>query len=660
MYFTYGKSLRSKALALRTFIDTIRPEHHRDYKSAEKKLKIYSQVLKDPALAAEFSKLISAIALQAHFTELFLESGLSPRNGFASQILEKIRNKFVPPVQDKNSLTYVINTVFYKRWDHKWFSKLDDDILAGLFSKIKIDVQAFDSQVKDEICNSLTILSYRIAHFGTDTEIAKRSGKKEELQTPFIEQNRELVLFIDGLKRQQYDKETLNHLLVMLRQCEDNVEVIKSNSSKYGTSLYQNFILKQLEQLIRRMYILIDFLDRDTTSDSYHFAHFIKQIVMYENTKLNVLGFISSNAAVLSYQIAEHKGRTGEHYITTTRNEYWKFFLSSCGGGFIVSLLVLIKVLLHDAHLPLFWESVAYSLNYAIGFVAIQVTGSTLATKQPAMTASAIANSMDSKKGEQNSLTQLAMLVAKVWRSQFVSFVGNLLLIFPFALLWTFLFAQLFGHKLVEGAAAHKMLNDVQPFTSLAWFYAALTGIFLFLSSVISGYVDNNILYRNFKQRLKEHPRLRNRIAPRKLDKIAAYLDNNLGSIAGNVMLGFLLGTASFIGHITALPFDIRHITFSTGNVAAALYGLDFNLGIQEIILITVGITGIGFFNFIVSFGLAMYVAIRSRKIDISQYTKLGKIIVIYFFNHPLHFLFPPKEEQEPGEGLTNGHAETD
>ena len=647
MQFTYGKSLRSKAQALRGFIDTIRPKHHRDHRSAEKKLKIYSQVLNDPLQAAEFSRLISGIALQADFTGLFLESGISSKNGFYSQIVEKIRDRFVPPVQDKNSLVYVINTVFYKRWDYKWMEKIDNDILVELFSKIKIDVETFDSQVKNEICNSLTILSYRIAHYGTDPEIAKRLGKRDELQTPFIEQNKEVVLFLEGLKQQRYDKETLNHLLIMLRQCEDNLEVIRKNSNDYGTSLYQNFILKQLEKLIRRVYVLIDFLDRDTTSDSFHFARFIKQIVMYENTKHSVWRFISSNAGVLSYQIAEHKGRTGEHYITSTRSEYWKFFISSCGGGFIVSLLVIIKTLLHHAHLPVFWESMAYSLNYAIGFVVIQVTGATLATKQPAMTASAIANSMDEKKGGQSSSTQLAILIAKVWRSQFISFTGNLLVVFPFALLWTFLFAQIFGHKLVEGAAAHKMLTDVHPLASAAWFYAALTGVFLFLSSVISGYVDNDILYRNLKQRIKDHPLLRKRFSPRRLDKIANYLDHNLGAIAGNVTLGFMLGTATFIGYVTALPYDIRHITFSTGNVAAALYGLDFHIKMEDAIMIVLGVIGIGFFNFIVSFGLALYVAIRSRKIDITQYAKLGQVVIMHFFRHPLDFLFPPKKEQE-------------
>ncbi len=42
----------------------------------------------------------------------------------------------------------------------------------------------------------------------------------------------------------------------------------------------------------------------------------------------------------------------------------------------------------------------------------------------------------------------------------------------------------------------------------------------------------------------------------------------------GNISLGFMLGMSSIVNKILGIPFDIRHITISAGNVSIALYGL--------------------------------------------------------------------------------------
>ena len=71
---------------------------------------------------------------------------------------------------------------------------------------------------------------------------------------------------------------------------------------------------------------------------------------------------------------------------------------SAMRGGFIVCFLVVIKNLLTLLEMPPFWHGFVYSVNYSIGFVVIEETHSTLATKQPAFTASALASSLDTKK----------------------------------------------------------------------------------------------------------------------------------------------------------------------------------------------------------------------------------------------------------------------
>ena len=47
-----------------------------------------------------------------------------------------------------------------------------------------------------------------------------------------------------------------------------------------------------------------------------------------------------------------------------------------------------------------------------------------------------------------------------------------------------------------------------------------------------------------------------------------------LGAVIGNISLGFMLGMSSIVNSILGIPFDVRHITISAGNVSVALYGL--------------------------------------------------------------------------------------
>ena len=73
-------------------------------------------------------------------------------------------------------------------------------------------------------------------------------------------------------------------------------------------------------------------------------------------------------------------------------------FRSAVGGGIIISFIGIIKNLLGKIATGSFWQGFLYSTNYSLGFILIQDTGSTLATKQPAYTANNVASSFDVQK----------------------------------------------------------------------------------------------------------------------------------------------------------------------------------------------------------------------------------------------------------------------
>jgi len=102
------------------------------------------------------------------------------------------------------------------------------------------------------------------------------------------------------------------------------------------------------------------------------------------------------------------------------------------------------------------------------------------------------------------------------------------------------------------------------------------------------------------------------------------------------------LGTTSFFGFIFGLPLDIRHITISSGNYAIAMFTLAGNIPWQHAVVSLLGVIGIGLFNFFVSFGLAIFVAARSKKLVFREFSVLIKYTRRYFVKYPLDFFVAP------------------
>jgi site-specific recombinase len=234
--------------------------------------------------------------------------------------------------------------------------------------------------------------------------------------------------------------------------------------------------------------------------------------------------------------------------------------------------------------------------------------------------------------------------VARVARSQIASFIGNLVIVFPgtFFLAWGY--HQLVGRKLIEGEAAAALLRSQHPWQSLSLLYACNTGVFLFLSGIIAGYVQNKIQYSHISKRLQAHPLLRLSFSASMLRRMATYIEGHAGGIIGNVALGFMLGMSSIVVKVFGIPFDIRHITISSGNASIAIYGLGIsNIRPLYLLTILVGVLGIGFFNFLVSFALAFTVAVKSRGVHLRDYPEFMQILWRYFRKKPLDFIRPPK-----------------
>ncbi len=228
---------------------------------------------------------------------------------------------------------------------------------------------------------------------------------------------------------------------------------------------------------------------------------------------------------------------------------------SAMKGGAVTAFVSVFKNLLTAIELPIFWHGFAYSMNYSIGFLLIDATGGTLATKQPAFTASAVAGTLDTKGNTHKpNLYNLAITVARVSRSQIASFIGNLLIVFPGAYLLAWLYDLITKTKILEGDKAMAMLESQHPWHSLSLLYACNTGVFLFLTGIVAGYVQNKIIYGKIGDRLKNHPWWLANASSEKRRRRSEFIEKNAGAIIGNIFLGFMLGMSSTVNKIPGNP----------------------------------------------------------------------------------------------------------
>jgi len=241
-----------------------------------------------------------------------------------------------------------------------------------------------------------------------------------------------------------------------------------------------------------------------------------------------------------------------------------------------------------------------------------------------------------------HNLHELAELTVNIFRTQFIAVAGNVLVAFPVAaaLAWWWLQG---GEPLASPAKAQTLLTDLDPFRSLALFHAAIAGVCLFLAGLISGYYDNRAVYRQLAARIEQHPGLQ-WLSGQRRQRLGRYLEHNLGALAGNFYFGLMLGSIGTLGIIFGLPVDIRHVTFSTANLAFAAVTPGLALPLSVFLTCLLGVGLIGAVNVLVSFSLALLVAMRARGVRFREWGALARLLWQRLVCRPRDFFWPPSD----------------
>jgi len=277
----------------------------------------------------------------------------------------------------------------------------------------------------------------------------------------------------------------------------------------------------------------------------------------------------------------------------------------------------------------------------------LQVFHFSLSSKQPAMTASALATSLADK----DDMPHNVELIAAISRSQAAVTLSNVVATVGLALLLDFLVHLATGRWFLPTPEAAHALRSLNPIATLTMVYAAVTGLFLWLSSLAAGAASNWSAYRRLPEATREDARIKRLFGKAFAQKLGDFVEHHLGGMIGYAALGFLLGFVPvLLSRFFGIALEVRHVTL---HAAAAAYGIlplrdAGELLLSDLAWAGIGILVIGFFNFSVSAWLALLTAARARDLTREDRGVLWKALRQAFVERPSRFFWVPAKARRP------------
>lgn len=637
----------------KSFIALLRPSDPRQVKQSVAKLAAVTQeISSDEVLNNLVSAKLSALVVSSKKAELFTQVHFLAATGLLSELRIRLFTKILPKVESPGELKGVINMAFYKRSDYTWLDLLPPEAVSEFLLSLNLTPLyelSPEEKIVDDLLSTIYIISQVICSLSIDVNIVKNYSEVLNIDSPFMVLHERVDRWIGKLENEKIapDKTERTYELVVLsiRECNEFIEKVKKNKSTYGTSIALTLVIRKLTACIERMNDLIHLMVVKDKSEYYgNIFGLGKKLVRIENQKNSVRTYFNETISLLAFQITEHTGKMGGHYVTSTAKEYFQMFWAALKGGLVVGFLVVIKFLVHLLQLPILVDTLLKGLNYSLGFIGIQLVHGTLATKQPSMTAATIAHSIENRS-ESEGIRDLGDFIIKVFRSQFIAVAGNLVIAFPVAMGLSYAWYFISGHHIASGPEAMHKIHDLNPYTSLCLLHAAIAGVMLFLCGILAGIAENANVFNNYSARIKNHPVLIRLLGRGRTEAFGNYIGNNIGGLTGNFTLGFFLAFVAFFGYILGLPLDIQHVTFASGNLGMSLAAVLEHISLHDLLWAVAGVILIGTVNILVSFSLAMIVAVKSRGIRLRRTGKVLAYLLRQFAGNPLQFFMPAGKE---------------
>ncbi len=597
----------------------------------------------DPVQTQRFKEWWQILATTVDMTTLLADFGFAPRAAFISELGQRLRRKLLPATPETTDAAELFELTVDPEGDALWMNAIETDDLQRMAKLLYLPSLIPGLSVwQHELLDAITYCASQVRSTGFASEVRLRLSEPEGQTRPFHALAADAENFRNAFIEQARDHVKVEACAQQLRErlesCRQMATGVYNHLEEHGISVGLVFRLRQMRMRILRIRELMDCLQ--TQSPETSALRLLGHFATLSGQERSVRALISANTSLLAAKVAERSAETGEHYITRDRAQYQAMLRMAAGGGAFMSITTLLKFVLGGLVVSAFWAGLFAGMNYALSFVIIHLLHWTVATKQPAMTAPAMAAKLKDIE-RPGALDDFVDEVTHLVRSQMAAVAGNLALVIPCVLVVCGIWWLLSGKSVIDAAQAAYVLNSLSLLGPMALF-AAFTGVLLFASSIIAGWVENWFVLHRLDSALRYNPRITHALGNERAARWAVFWRKNISGFAANISLGLMLGLIPAFASFFGLGLEVRHVTLSAGQIAAAVASLGlaaFQLPVLWWCIAAIPV--MGFLNLAVSFYLAFRVALSAHNISLTDRKRISSAIWARLRSQPLSFFLP-------------------
>lgn len=557
------------------------------------------------------------------YVRVISEAGLPDEAFLVRELLARAVRHLLPVDEVEGDLYVLMDSLNLKESDARWVASLSEPLIASWAETFRPSTFS--------ILASCKILALRATNVALSRDLIAFADDEDITKSPFFH----LPGIVEHVIRHSEDF----HLWEQQRAaCEDQLQTVNQSLADRGSSANLIFRVRLLRSLLGRIQQVIS-LERPD-SDARKLA---VTVVHGFASQRRIRGVLSASARRLARSVVERTGRAGKHYIAKDTQQWGVMGLGAVLAGVITSFTALFKYSLSAMiHAPMLL-AVAHSLNYVVSFLLMQAGGFLLASKMPAVTAATLVDAMeDPAKDHMASLQAIS-------KTQFIVTISNLIGTIPASIAIDRLYNAVRGHPFLPEPAAEHGIRMLFPQASLTILFAITTGVFLWLSSLATGWTANYLALHRMGSAISNSLRIRHKLGPARAEKLANWVKHHAPGSVGYIILGFLLGAVPIMFELFGIPLEVRHVTLAAASLGYALDAslLHGQLHWQDALLAFSGIALVGILNIVTSFVLSFLLAIRARNIGEVQSRRFLREVWQELLAHPFSFLLP-RESTRP------------
>lgn len=597
-----------------------------------------------PALRAQAQAWWATFIRDVDLTTLLADYGFAPRTAFLSELTERLRRKLLPGTPETTDASELFRMVLPGDFDARWIALLDDAALARI-GALLADAPASDApRWRHTVMDAVTYCSSQVVAAGFSPELRLRMSDAARTARPFHALMAELDDLRDAMFREPVDEAGLQAAFIAFRDrldaCRAAAASVYTHLEDHGISVGLVFRVRQLRERVLRIRELLDCLMAPAPHASV--ARLVGRLVAAGGERNSLRALVATNSSMLAAKVTERSAEAGEHYITRDRGAYVQMVRKAAGGGALTAITVLLKFAILALGLSAFWAGLGSGLMYAASFVAIQLLHLTLATKQPAMTAPAMAAKLRDLKAD-GAVDDFVDEVTHLVRSQVAAVFGNVGMVVPVMLAIGAGTQWALGRPLIDAAHAREVLHGL-TLAGPTLLYAGFTGLLLFAASIVAGWTENAFVLHRLDSAMRYNPRIGAVLGAERARRWADFMRTHISGFASNISLGLMLGLVPAFAAFFGLGLDVRHVTLSAGQIGAAAASLGPAVLHEPALWWAVAaVPAIGALNVGVSFYFAFRLALRAHSVSGLDRARIRHAIWARVRSRPASFFIPSR-----------------